>query len=213
MVSVFGILTGMGQFSIRIISYLDYFGLFLLMAMESMVFPVPSELVMPFAGFLIAEGEMSFALVILFSSLGSLFGSLLSYYLGLFGGNKAVLKYGRFFLLDEEDLRKTEQWFSKRGEATVLISRFIPVVRHLISLPAGMGKMNLKKFLAYTVIGATLWNTFLAYMGFLLGQNWELVRQYSEHFSTPLLLIIAILGGYFIYRHIKHKILKRKNNQ
>lgn len=206
------ILASIGSICIMVISFLEYFGVFLLMSMESMVFPVPSELVMPFAGFLIATGDMNFASVILFSSLGSIFGSLLSYYLGKFGGNGIVLKFGKFLLLDEEDLLKTERWFSKRGEITVLVGRFIPVVRHLISIPAGIGKMNLKKFVVYTIIGATLWNTFLAYMGFLLGENWEEVKQYSEYISIPVLIIILVLGSYFVYRHVKHKTLKQEKS-
>ena len=180
------------------------------MTMESMVFPVPSELVMPFAGFLAATGDMNFLLVVFFSSLGSIFGSLLSYYIGKYGGDRLVLRYGKYLLLDETDLKKTESWFSRKGEKTVLISRFIPVVRHLISIPAGIGKMDLKKFCIYTVIGATIWNTFLGYLGFLLGKNWSVVRQYSEYISMPVALIILLAGGYFVFRHVKNKLAARK---
>src|SRR3989339_804306 len=155
------ILGYIGNLAITIISALGYPGLFFLMILESMVFPLPSELVMPFAGFLVYQGKLNLGLVIFFSSLGSLTGSLLSYAMGKFGGKKFISKYGKWFLLDESDLQKTEHWFSKRGEWTILIGRFVPVVRHLISLPAGMGKMNLKKFCIYTIIGATFWNAIL----------------------------------------------------
>ena len=202
------ILGQIGNISIQIISFFGYFGIFILMTLESMIFPLPSELVMPFAGFLSVKGDMNFFLVILFSSLGSIFGSLLSYYIGNKGGNKLVFKYGKYLLLDEEDLIKTEAWFKAKGEKTVLISRFIPIVRHLISVPAGIGKMNLRKFLIYTLIGATLWNTFLGYLGFVLGNNWELVKQYSEYFAIPVAVILFIGGSYFIYRFIKHKMKK-----
>lgn len=199
-----------GLMSMNIISFLGYGGVFFLMVLESMVFPIPSELIMPFAGFLIAKGEMNFPLVIIFSTLGSLVGSLISYYIGKYGGNKVILKFGKYMFLDETDLMKTEKWFSEKGEKTVFISRFIPVVRHLISIPAGIGKMDIKKFCFYTIIGAAGWNTFLAYMGFLLGKNWELVKHYSEFISIPTAIILVVVGGYFIYRHIKNKMKKNK---
>jgi membrane protein DedA with SNARE-associated domain len=203
------ILGFIGSLAIQTISYLGYGGIFVLMALESMVFPLPSELVMPFAGFLASQGKMSFTLVIVFSSLGSIAGSLLSYWMGWFGGNRFIIKYGKWFLLDKNDLINTERWFKKRGEWTIFVSRFIPVVRHLISIPAGIGKMDLKKFCIYTVAGATLWNSFLAYLGFLLGQNWNLIRQYSEPVSITVALILILAAGYFTYRHVKHKMTKK----
>lgn len=194
-----------GKLAITIISSLGYFGVFFLMVLESMIFPVPSELVMPFAGFLAYQNKMSFWLVVFFSSLGSLTGSLLSYAIGKLGGDRFLLKYGKWFLLDETDLKKTEEWFRKHGEITILFGRMIPVVRHLISIPAGTGKMNLKKFCFYTVLGATAWNTFLAYAGYLLGQNWGQIRHYSEPVSLVVAVILVGLLAYFVYRHIKHR--------
>ena len=202
---VTSIINLLGQFIINVISALGYFGIFILMMFESMVVPIPSELVMPFAGFLISQNKFSFLLIILFSSLGSITGSLMSYYIGKYGGNAFIKRYGKYFLLDEHDLKKTEAWFKKSGERTIFISRFIPVVRHLISIPAGIGKMNLTKFSVYTLIGATIWNTFLAYLGYLLGENWESVKKYSEPLSIISAVILVILAIYFIYRHIKHK--------
>lgn len=187
----------------KTISLLGYFGVFILMAMESMVFPVPSEAVMPFAGFLIAEGKFSFILVLISSSLGSIFGSLISYYIGKFGGRPLLLKYGKFFLLNEHHLNITEKFFRKSGEKTILISRFIPVVRHLISIPAGMAKMNIKKFLVYTTMGATIWNMFLLYFGFKLKENWELIHKYSKELDYVMIAILIIGIIYFIYKRIK----------
>ena len=180
------------------------------MMFESMILPVPSELVMPFAGFLVVEGRFTFLGVIIASSLGSIVGSLISYYIGFYGGNRFVLRFGKYLLLDSEDLKKTEEWFALRGEKTVLISRFIPVVRHLISIPAGIGRMDLKKFLIYTLIGATAWNGILAYVGYKLGEHWEDVRVYSEPLSMVMAGVIVVVGGYFVYRHVKHKS-KKKN--
>ncbi len=195
---------------IAIISTLGYIGIFILMIFESMVVPVPSELVLPFAGFLAATGKFNLFLVILASSIGSLVGSLLSYYLGFYGGKKLLVKYGKYIFVDLADLQETEQWFAKKGEKTVFFSRFIPVVRHLISIPAGIGKMDLKKFCLYTIIGATLWNSFLIYLGYLLGQRWDEVKHYSEYFTIAAIIILVVAGSYFLYRHIKHK---RKNQE
>ena len=179
------------------------------MMLESMIFPMPSELVMPFAGFLVAAGEMKLMWVVVFATLGSIVGSLLSYYLGKYGGNRFVLKYGKYFLLNKEHLIKTERWFSKKGELTIFIGRFIPVVRHIISIPAGIGKMNLKKFIIYTIIGAGIWNAFLAYVGFVLGNNWEVIKQYADYLSWSVLAIIIIIGAYFLWKEIKKRKAKK----
>lgn len=196
-------------FCINAISSLGYLGVFFLMTLESMIFPIPSELVMPFAGFLISSGEMTFLYVIIFSTLGSLFGSLLSYYIGVYGGKRFVSKYGKYLLLNEEHLEKTQKWFSKKGELTIFIGRFIPIVRHVISIPAGIGRMNLKRFILYTILGAGIWNFFLAYVGFVLGNNWESISQYFDYLSWGVLIIIVIMGAYFLWKEIK-KIKQRK---
>jgi membrane protein DedA with SNARE-associated domain len=184
------------------------------MIMESMVLPVPSELVMPFAGFLVSSGGMKFALVVIFSTLGSLTGSLFSYYIGARWGNRFVLKYGKYLLLNEEHLKSTERWFSKKGDLTIFIGRFIPLVRHVISIPAGIGKMNIKKFIIYTLLGAGIWNAFLAYFGFVLGNNWQTIKQYSDYLSWGVLAIIILACAYFLWKEIKkRKIRNRKRKE
>jgi membrane protein DedA with SNARE-associated domain len=160
---------------------------------------------MPFAGFLIAEGEMTFVWVIFFSIIGSLVGSLISYYIGMYGGKKFVSKYGKYFLLNEEHLIKTERWFHKKGELTIFVGRFIPVVRHIISIPAGIGRMNIKKFILYTALGAGMWNFILTYFGFILGKNWESIQHYSDYLSWAVLILIGISVIYFIIRRIVKK--------
>lgn len=190
---------------LSLISALGYTGVFILMIMESMIFPVPSELVLPFAGFLAAEGTFNIWLAILAASIGSLVGSLLSYAIGKYGGKAFVSRYGKYFLLDEHDLERTHNWFTKRGDRTIFIARFIPIVRHLISIPAGIGNMNLKRFCVYTFIGATMWNAFLIYLGYILGQNWDKVKNYTEPISILVIILLIILGVIMIYRHIKHK--------
>jgi len=195
----------LASLGMQVVSFLGYFGIFILMACESMILPMPAELVMPFAGFLAATGKMNFILIIVFSSLGSICGSLISYYIGKIGGIAFVRKFGRYLLLDEDDLLKTKKWFRKSGDKTIFFSRFIPVVRHIISIPAGIGKMDLKKFCIYTIAGATIWNTILAYFGYLLGKNWLLVRQYTEPVSVAVTVAILAVACWFVYRHIQHK--------
>ncbi|MBI5742365.1 MAG: DedA family protein, partial [Candidatus Niyogibacteria bacterium] len=141
---------------VRIIEAGGYGGVFFLMVLESMIAPVPSEAVMPFAGFLWFLGKMSFWPIVIFSTLGSIAGSLASYAIGSYGGRPLVLKYGKYLLLNEHHLEDTERFFNRFGGKTIFISRFIPVIRHLISLPAGAGKMNLWRFTIYTALGAGL---------------------------------------------------------
>lgn len=197
------IFEAIGIFAVNTISSFGYFGVFILMAMESMIIPMPAELVMPFAGFIAYQGKFNFLLVIVASSLGSITGSLISYYIGYYGGNKFLMKYGKYVLVNPDDLKKTNEWFNKRGSSTIFISRFIPVVRHLISIPAGMGKMSLGKFCFYTLAGATIYNVFLAYLGYILGMKWMIIRQYSEPFSIAAALLVLAGIIYFLYKHIR----------
>ncbi len=199
------ILGYIGQVAINWISALGYFGVFVLMAMESMAIPIPAELVMPFAGFLAATGRFSMWLVFVSSTLGTLTGSLISYLIGKYGGNAFIAKFGKYVLLDLHDLKKTEKWFKKKGEKTIFIARLIPVVRHLISIPAGIGKMELKKFCVYTALGGAIWNMFLAFLGYVLGKNWNKIRHYTEPISYIVAVILVIGVIYFIYYHIKTK--------
>lgn len=185
-----------------IISTGGYWGVMILMALESMIAPVPSEAVMPFAGFLWFEGQFNFWGVVIASTAGSIVGSLISYWLGFYGGRPLVKRYGKYLFLNEYHLQWTEKFFTKYGDKTIFFSRFIPVVRHLISIPAGMGKMNLGKFLLYTALGAGLWNSFLAYLGYYLGSRWHEIRKYSEIVDVILviLIIIAVIIGLIHHR-------------
>lgn len=186
-----------------IIEQLGYFGAGFLMMLESMVAPVPSELVMPFVGFLAAEGKFSLTASILATSLGSLVGSLISYYMGYLGGRPFVLHAGRYLLLNKEHLEWTEQWFERNGSWTIFVSRFIPVVRHLISIPAGLGRMKLLPFCVYTVLGATMWNTFLLMCGYKLKQNWTLVETYSHELDIVVLFCLGICAVWFVVSRVR----------
>ena len=154
---------------------------------------------MPFVGFLVADGKWSLWLALLSTSLGSLVGSLLSYGMGYYGGKPLVLKVGKYLLLNRHDLEMTERYFSKRqGILTVFIARFIPVVRHFISIPAGMGKMRLLPFMAVSVIGATLWNGFLLVLGMRLREHWTVVQKYSHQVDIVIVVVVVIGLGWFI---------------
>lgn len=183
----------------QLIAYLGYAGVFVLMALESMIAPVPSEMVMPFAGFLIHSGEFTVLGVLVASTLGSIVGSLASYVMGRLG-EPVVLRFGRYLLLNQHHLEWTELFFFRYGSRTIFISRFIPVVRHLISIPAGLGKMHLVPFVIYTALGATMWNMFLAYLGYKLKEHWHLIHRYS-HVLDVLVVVCGATGlvAYFFW--------------
>lgn len=182
------------KIAVQILETTAYAGAFILMALESMIAPVPSEAVMPFVGFLVTDGKWNLWLALLSTSLGSLVGSLASYWMGYYGGKPLVLKVGKYLLLNRHDLELTERYFNQRqGLLTVFAARFIPVVRHFISIAAGMGKMPLLPFMLVTVVGATMWNGFLLYCGMRLREHWTSVQKYS-HQVDIVIIILAIVG-------------------
>jgi len=189
----------------HVIGTTGYAGVFLLMVAESMVLPVPSEAVMPFAGFLVAEGTLSSIAVVALATLGSLAGSLLSYAVGRFGGRPFVGRFGRYLLLDAHDLNVTDRFFQRHGTLTVFVSRFIPVVRHLISIPAGLGRMRLLPFSLLTIAGAGLWNAFLTWCGFSLRRNWTTVTQYTGLIDIGIVAVLALLVILFLMRHLRRR--------
>lgn len=193
------------EYAASIISYFGYLGVFILMTLESMIFPVPSEAVMPFAGYIAYQGKFNLLFVVFIATLGSIFGSLISYYIGKYGGEKFVSKIGKYMFLNEEHLIMTEQWFNRRGQSTIFISRFIPVVRHFISIPAGIAKMNKAKFITYTFLGAFGWNYILAYAGFKLGKNWKLISEYSGYIDIAVIIGILLLLILYLYKRKKEK--------
>jgi len=196
------------NYATYLIEKTGYLSVIVLMVMESMVFPVPSEAVMPFAGFLIEQKTFTFSMVIFVSTLGSIIGSLISYYIGFFGGMPFVRTFGKYALLDASELESTEKFFKKRGELTIFICRFIPVVRHLISIPAGTGKMNIVKFSIFTIIGAGIWNAFLTYVGFVLKSNWDEVMKYSHIIDIVVVLFLLAIVVFYIYRHMRKKAVR-----
>ena len=192
------------NFAIPCLHSTGYFGAAFLMALESMILPVPSEAVMPFVGFLVADGKWELWAAIVATSAGSLAGSAISYAMGYYGGRPFVLKVGRYLLLNPHDLEWTEDFFSRReGTLTLFISRFIPVVRHLISVPAGTGKMKLFPFLMATLAGATMWNSFLLICGMYLRERWDLVLLYSH--QVDIVIGVALLAGLVLFVKFRYK--------
>jgi membrane protein DedA with SNARE-associated domain len=186
---------------VKVIGDMGYVGILLLMAMESSLFPVPSELVVPPAGYLASQGQMNIWLVIFFATLGSLIGALFNYAIAYYLGRPWILRYGKYFLIPPEKFAKVESFFLKHGEISTFTGRLIIVVRHLISLPAGLSKMNLKHFIIFTLAGSLIWVSILAYIGYIVGNNMDLVKSYYKQVAMGLVVIMAIVLAVYIVWH------------
>ena len=185
---------------------MGYPGIFLLMAMESSVIPIPSELVMPPAGYLAQQGEMNILAAILCGTLGSLVGAYLNYFAAHYLGRPLILKYGKYVWITEEKFAKVETFFHRHGEISTFIGRLLPVVRHLISLPAGLAGMNHLKFSLYTLLGAGIWVTVLTWLGYFIGQNQELIVRYSHQAVLGVVISSALLIACYVWRHKKKSL-------
>ncbi len=183
------------------IGAMGYPGVFLLMAMESSVIPVPSELVMPPAGYLAQQGEMNIAVAILCGTFGSLLGAYVNYFAARHLGRPLLLRYGKYVWITEEKFAKVEKFFLKHGEISTFLGRMLPVVRHLISLPAGLSGMNHLRFSLYTLLGAGIWVTVLTYIGYFIGENRELIMRYSHQALVVVILCSAVVLSVYIRRH------------
>ena len=186
-----------------VISSLGYSGVVLLMAIESACIPLPSEIIMPFAGFLVFKGEMTLWGVALAGAFGCVVGSIPAYYLGMYGGRPLVEKYGKWVLISAKDLNWADQAFAKHGEIIIFIGRLLPAVRTFIAFPAGVARMNMTKFISYTFVGSLIWCYLLALAGFKTGENWESLKVYFHEFHYVIAGAGLIFVVWYVRRHFK----------
>ena len=188
------------EFITQLISSWGYAGIFITMTLESALIPIPSEVVIPFAGFLAYMGEMNIWLIVLVSSLANVTGSIIAYEVGKYLGRGFIERYGKYILLNMGHLQLVERWFDRYGSLTVLFSRMLPVVRTINALPAGIGKMNFPKFCIYTFIGSIPWNLALVLVGYLLKENWNILEKYSLYIDILAVLVVAAVIFYIVRR-------------
>jgi len=196
------------QWLLDTIGAMGYPGIFLLMAMESSVIPVPSELVMPPAGYLAYQGNMNLGIAILCGSLGSLAGAYANYLVSHYLGRPLVMKYGKYVLIPPEKFERVERFFLQHGEISTFLGRLLPVVRHLISIPAGLSGMAHSRFSFYTLTGAVIWCFILAFIGYFIGENQQLIVQYSHKALVWIILFSITLITVYVRRHRRRNGIK-----
>ncbi len=191
------------KFIVDTVADWGYFGIFAMMFLESSFFPFPSEVAMIPAGYLAAEGKMNLFAAIATGTAGSLSGALFNYYLAVHFGRSFLIRYGKYFFITEETIDKVERFFKEHGHISTFSGRLIPAVRQYISFPAGLARMNLKEFSFYTTLGAGIWTTILAMIGYFVGKNEQLIHEYTREITIILILTLSVGIGFYIYRHKK----------
>ncbi len=204
-----GLLDGLANWATDVIEKLGYFGVFALIVLENVFPPIPSEAILPLAGFLAGQGRMWLPAVIVAATLGAVVGALILYALGAWFGDermrRLINRFGKWLAVTEGDLDKANGWFDRHGGLAVLICRLVPIVRSLVSIPAGLRRMNLTTFVVYTAIGSGVWNSILIIAGWWLGDNWEEVGHVVDYLEIPVILGILAFAAWFIW---KRKIVK-----
>jgi len=195
------IITEISGFVVSMISTFGYIGIFLTMTIESACIPLPSEIIMPFAGYLVTTGQFTMLGVTLAGAIGNVAGSIVAYYAGVWGGRPFVERYGPFMLVSLKDIEMADRWFAKYGEAAVFFGRMLPIVRTFISLPAGIAGVNIYRFILFTFLGALPWCYLLAYVGVKMGEHWEQLRDYFRQFDIVIGVGLALAIGYFVWSH------------
>ncbi len=188
-----------------VISSMGYGGIVLLMAIESACIPLPSEIIMPFSGFLVFKGEMTLFGIALAGAIGCVVGSIPAYYLGMFGGRPLVEKYGKYVLISHKDLDMADRWFANYGEIIIFIARLLPAVRTFIAFPAGVARMNMTKFIVYTFVGSFIWCWVLGYVGMKMGENWESLKVYFHEFHYVITALGIAFVVWYVRRHFKNE--------
>lgn len=192
-----------------IVRDIGYPGVFLLIMLESTLVPIPSELVMPFAGFMASRGEFSLPVILVINSTAAMLGSGVCYWIGVVGGKPFLVNYGKYFLIREHDIARTEAFFARHGKKTILIARFLPVIRHVISVPAGIARMPLPGFFLQTFLGATIWGGTLILLGYYVGANWEAfartLKRVDLLIGAILVLALVAMGIRFVVRRRRER--------
>jgi membrane protein DedA with SNARE-associated domain len=196
----------LGLFVISVISSMGYLGVMLLMAIESACIPLPSEVIMPFSGYLVHTGQFNLWLVALMGAIGCNVGSAVAYEIGYYGGRPLVERYGSYLLLSKSELDWAERFFARFGDLTVLISRMLPVVRTFIALPAGVARMPRLRFHVYTFVGSFPWCLGLAYLGMKAGENWKYLGKYFHEFDKVIAAVILLGLAWFVWSRWKHRV-------
>jgi membrane protein DedA with SNARE-associated domain len=197
----------LSAFIVATISTLGYAGVVLLMAIESACIPLPSEIIMPFSGYLVYKGQFNLWGVGVAGAVGCVVGSWVAYYVGLYGGRPFIERYGRYVLLSRHDLDLADRWFARYGEVIVFASRLLPVVRTFIAFPAGVARMNMWRFTVYTFLGSLPWCLGLAYVGQVLGEQWdknETLKTWFHRFDFLIGAVILAAAAWWVWRHVKH---------
>jgi len=197
------VVSGLSAFIIAVISTLGYGGVVLMMAIESACIPVPSEVIMPFSGFLVASGRFNLNMVAVMGALGCLLGSYLAYYVGANGGRRFIERYGRYLLIAPHELEIADRFFARWGSLAVFLCRLLPVVRTFIAFPAGVSRMKLLPFTIYTLLGSYLWCLALAYAGMKLGQNWKDLAPYFHRFDALIAIVLVLGAAALLYNRVK----------
>jgi len=197
------ILSTISSWALSVIDKTGYVGVFVLSMLQSAAIPIPSEVVVPFAGFLASSGRFGFWAVVFAATLANLAGSIVLFLIGRSGGRWILERYGKYVFIHQKDLDLGDRWFSKYGSAAVFFGRMLPVVRTFISLPAGIAQMSFKKFTAFTFLGALPWNFMLALIGLKLGDNWEVLHPYFQKLNYAIVGVIAVFIILYIRKHYK----------
>jgi membrane protein DedA with SNARE-associated domain len=200
------ILEFLGRIIISVISSSGYLGIVLLMGIESACIPLPSEVIMPFSGYLVSVGRFKLTWVALAVALGCNVGSVVAYYLGSLGGRPLVEKYGRYVLVTRHDLEMADRFFARYGDWAVFIARLLPVIRTFIAFPAGVARMNFLRFNVYTFLGSVPWCWALAFAGVKLGERWTILRQYFHRFDTAIGIVLVVGAAWFIHDRWKNRV-------
>lgn len=205
----------MQEIIINLMNQFGYIGIFLLIAIENIFPPIPSEVILTFGGYMTTYSNLNVPLVILSATLGSLLGAIVLYAIGKILNKERLMKIvsgkvGKILHLKKEDIESADKWFDTKGEKCVFFCRFIPIVRSLISIPAGMSEMNIPKFLIYTTIGSLIWNSVLVVVGSIVGENWENIVNIFDTYSTITLILLIIIFILFVVWFYKKRAKKQQ---